>query len=51
MALNHSIGNATQKAYFRGDLLEARRVLMEKYSAYLTGASGVVVAFPLIRSS
>jgi integrase len=50
-ALNHSIGNATQKAYFRGDLLEARRVLMEKYSAYLTGASGVVVAFPLIRSS
>jgi integrase len=34
MALAHSIGNAVEEAYRRGDLLEKRRRLMEDWSKY-----------------
>lgn len=46
-ALAHTIGNKSEKAYRRGDLLERRRKLMTDWEAYcLTGAWGNVIAFP-----
>lgn len=42
-ALAHTIGDATERAYRRGDALEKRRKLMEAWAAYLTPpADGVV---------
>jgi integrase len=46
-ALAHTIRDATERAYARGDLLEARRSLMGKWTAYVTGAAAVVL--PLER--
>ena len=43
-ALNHAVGNATTRAYKRGDLREARWVLMNRYSDFLLGAN--VITFP-----
>jgi integrase len=43
MALAHSIGNAVEAAYRRGDMLDKRRILMarwEKYCAAVPGPSG-----------
>jgi integrase len=42
-ALAHSIGNAVEAAYRRGDLLERRRALMDDWSAYLTRPPPAVV--------
>ncbi len=36
-ALAHTVPNATEAAYFRSDLFERRRELMEAWEAYLTG--------------
>ena len=36
-ALAHTVGNATEVAYFRSDLFELRRALMDEWSAYLGG--------------
>jgi len=44
MALAHTIRDKTEAAYRRGDLLEKRRQLMERWSQYVTGASAAVVA-------
>ncbi len=38
-ALAHAIGNATQRAYQRGDLLAKRRDLMNAWAAYLTSTA------------
>ena len=38
-ALAHTVGNATEAAYFRSDLFELRRTLMEEWCAYLDGDS------------
>lgn len=35
MALSHSVGNATTRAYNRGNLLERRRPLMERWAKYV----------------
>jgi integrase len=35
VALSHAIGNATEAAYARGDLLEKRRRLMQQWAAFL----------------
>ena len=45
-ALAHVVGDKTENAYQRGDLLEKRRRLMEAWAAYCDGkvASGKVVA-------
>jgi integrase len=48
LCLGHEVGSAVVKAYQRGDLLRRRTVLMEKWSAFLTGAEGKVV--PLKRA-
>ena len=36
-ALAHTVGNATEADYFRSDLFELRRDLMDEWSAYLEG--------------
>ena len=38
-ALAHSVGNATEAAYFRSDLFELRRHLMDEWCAFLHGDS------------
>ncbi|WP_196800587.1 site-specific integrase [Thioalkalivibrio sp. ALJ16] len=38
MALAHTIPNATERAYRRGDLLEKRRALMDEWAAYIVEA-------------
>jgi len=38
MILAHTVGNAVEKAYRRGDLLDKRRVAMQIWSDYVTGA-------------
>ena len=36
-ALAHTVGNATEAAYFRSDLFELRRALMDEWSRFLEG--------------
>ena len=36
-ALSHAVGDATERAYRRGDALEKRRRLMEAWARYLDG--------------
>ena len=38
-ALAHTVGNATEAAYFRSDLLDQRRPLMDEWSEFLEGGS------------
>jgi integrase len=48
-ALAHAIGNKTEAAYRRGDLLEKRRVLMDAWGAYCDGeevAVGLLLSLP-----
>ncbi|RIY03479.1 DUF4102 domain-containing protein [Aureimonas flava] len=42
-ALAHTVGDATERAYRRGDALEKRRKLMEAWASYLTPAPEGVV--------
>ena len=42
-ALSHASGNAVSRAYARSDLFDRRRVLMEAWSSFATGATGQVV--------
>ena len=37
LSLAHAVGNATEQAYARSDLLAKRRSLMEKWGAFVTG--------------
>ncbi|MDP2410508.1 MAG: integrase arm-type DNA-binding domain-containing protein [Pseudolabrys sp.] len=41
-ALAHIVGDATERAYRRGDALEKRRELMAAWGAYCAGASNVI---------
>ena len=51
MALAHSVGNAVEAAYRRGDLFEKRRKLMLAWSSYvLTVPSGKVLAMRRLAS-
>ena len=43
-ALAHTVGGV-EGAYFRSDLFARRRVLMDQWAAFLTGAEGKVVRF------
>ena len=38
-ALAHAVGNATEAAYFRSDLFELRRNLMDEWSGFLKGGT------------
>jgi integrase len=42
-ALAHSLGDGTELAYLRSDLLKRRRVLMEAWSRYCTGEGAAKV--------
>ena len=37
MSLGHKWGNAVERAYARGDLLERRRKVLEQWAAFATG--------------
>jgi integrase len=39
-ALSHKVGNETERAYWRDDLLEERRLLMEAWAAYCAEPAG-----------
>ncbi len=43
MSLSHKVGSDVERAYARSDLLDRRRVLMERWSGYVTGAKGQVI--------
>ena len=43
ISLSHQVGNKVEQAYFRSDLLEQRRVLMARWSAFVTGETGKIV--------
>jgi integrase len=51
MSLSHRIGSQVEQAYARSDLLEKRRVLMERWSQFVTGAEGSVISLPKIREN
>ena len=44
-ALAHSIPNAVEAAYRRGNLFEKRRQLMNDWAAYLYGQQSEVIPF------
>ena len=44
MCLAHQVGSKSERAYARSDLIEKRRVLMERWGAHVTQASATVVA-------
>ena len=43
MSLSHKVGNNVERAYMRSDLLERRRLLMERWSQYVAGSSAEIV--------
>lgn len=43
LSLSHRVGSRVEQAYARSDLLDERRRLMDRWSAYVTGASADVV--------
>ncbi len=43
MSLAHKVGSNVERAYARSDLLERRRVLMERWSAFVTEDTGHVI--------
>lgn len=49
-ALAHTVGDATERAYRRGDALEKRRKLMEAWAGYCEPKSGRVLSFPKATS-
>lgn len=38
ISLAHKVGSDVERAYFRSDLLDRRRSLMQRWSRYVTGA-------------
>ena len=51
MSLSHRIGSSVEQAYARSHLLEKRRNLMDRWSAYVTGLSGKVINLPSAKES
>ncbi len=43
MSLAHRVGNDVERAYARSDLLDRRRVLMERWSQFVTSSEGEIV--------
>lgn len=43
MSLAHKVGSDVERAYARSDLLDRRRVLIERWSDYVSGAAGKVI--------
>lgn len=51
MALAHSIGDKTERAYRRGELMEKRAALMAAWANYLTAPAGVGKVVPIGKRS
>lgn len=45
LSLSHKVGSDVERAYARSDLLERRRVLMDRWSGFVTRQPGDVVQF------
>jgi integrase len=45
MSLAHTVGSNVERAYARSDLLDKRRVLIERWSRYVSRQSGNVASF------
>jgi integrase len=43
MTLAHKVGSDVARSYFRSELMEKRRTLMERWSQYVSGGDGKVV--------
>lgn len=43
MSLAHKVGSDVERAYARSDLLDRRRVLIERWSDYVSGVAGKVI--------
>jgi integrase len=44
MSLSHKVGSDVERAYARSDLLDRRRLLMERWSGFVTGQGGQVIS-------
>jgi integrase len=51
MSLAHKVGSDVERAYARSDLLDRRRVLMERWSGYVSGQKGDVIELASGRTS
>lgn len=56
VALAHSVGDKTQKAYDRGDMIDRRRTMMNEWADYLTGKrteqrDGITAAIETLRAT
>lgn len=47
MSLAHKVGSEVERAYARSDLLDKRRVLMDRWTGYVTGENGSVFKLAL----
>jgi integrase len=45
MSLAHKVGSDVERAYARSDLLDKRRILMERWSMFVSARNGEVVSF------
>ncbi|APG48232.1 tyrosine-type recombinase/integrase [Phaeobacter porticola] len=45
MSLAHKVGSDVERAYARSDLLEKRRVLMERWTRFVSASEGKVIQF------
>ncbi|WP_416882853.1 tyrosine-type recombinase/integrase [Marivita sp.] len=50
-SLAHSVGSDVERAYARSDLLEKRRVLMERWSQFVSGGVGEVISLRISEKS
>ncbi|WP_298256560.1 site-specific integrase [uncultured Litoreibacter sp.] len=48
MSLAHKVGSDVERAYARSDLLDKRRVLMERWSGYVNGCTATIVSLPKV---
>ncbi|QGX97468.1 site-specific integrase [Roseovarius faecimaris] len=51
MSLSHRIGSQVEQAYARSDLLEKRRLLLDRWSDFVTGADGKVISLQKKKES
>ncbi len=51
MSLAHKVGTDVERAYARSDLLDRRRVLMERWAGFLGGEDGKVVPIHVDRAT
>ena len=50
MSLAHQVGSDVERAYARSDLLEKRRVLMERWSNFIAGLPGDIINLHSVKT-